>query len=260
MLQKYFYWLCFLPTPLLLRWTRKELTNKLLIMKLIETMWKPISPFKLIVIFAIFSVISIQQTSLAANQCGSLEDGYGPFDYNDPKNRQGLSVVERRHFTPKVENLISGESTSSVLADLDYTLRHYPNHHRALLAVTKYELREIQRYQQQNKIYVAPVGHFPQTADCYFNRAIRWRPNDPNVYLIQGIYLQLKGDLDTALKAYKKSESIQPNSADLQYNLGLLYFEKKQYALAKNHAKKAYQLGYPLLGLRHKLTVVGHWP
>jgi tetratricopeptide (TPR) repeat protein len=109
-------------------------------------------------------------------------------------------------------------------------------------------------------VYVAPVGRFPQTAECYFDRAIRWRPNDPNVYLVQGIYLQLKGDLDAALKAYKKSESLQPNSADLQYNLGLLYFERKQYNLAKVHAKRAYQLGYPLPGLRHKLTVVGHWP
>lgn len=229
-------------------------------MKLTRTLWKPITLLKLIVTVAIFSFISIEQTSLAAAQCGSLGGGYGPLDYNDPNDRKGLSVVERRHFTSKVENLIGGESTSSILADLNYTLRWYPNHHRALLAVAKYELREIQRHRQQHKVYTPPVDGFPQTADCYFDRAIRWRPNDPNVYLIQGIYLQLKGDLDAALKAYKKSESLQPNSADLQYNLGLLYFARKQYDLAKGHAKRAYQLGYPLPGLRHKLTGAGHWP
>lgn len=88
-------------------------------MKLTRTLWKPITLLKLIVTVAIFSFISIEQTSLAAAQCGSLGGGYGPLDYNDPNDRKGLSVVERRHFTSKVENLIGGESTSSILADLN---------------------------------------------------------------------------------------------------------------------------------------------
>ncbi|MCP5158257.1 MAG: tetratricopeptide repeat protein [Gammaproteobacteria bacterium] len=223
-------------------------------------MQKSLRLFRLIFSIIVLATITFQEASIAETGCGSLESAYGPLDYNDPNNRPKLRVVERRHFTPKVENLVGGESTDAIWADFNYTLRWFPNHHRALLAFAKYELKEIQEHRQQNKPYNPPVEGFPLTAECYFDRAIRWRPSDSNVYLIQGIYLQMKGDFDAALKAYKKSESIQPNSADLQNNLGLLYFSRKQYDLARYHAKKAYRLGYPLPGLRHKLTSVGQWP
>ncbi|MBK8750852.1 MAG: hypothetical protein IPL99_04020 [Candidatus Competibacteraceae bacterium] len=44
------------------------------------------------------------------------------------------------------------------------------------------------------------------------------------------------------------------------FGMGLLYFDLKQYGLAKQYAQKAYQLGYPLPGLRKKLASVGQWP
>lgn len=120
----------------------------------------------------------------------------------------------------------------------------------------------VRKSRQKNESYKPPVTEdgYPASAECYFDRAIRWRPNDPTVRLIHGLYLHLTGNLQGALAEYKLAERIQPNSADLQYNLGLLYFDTKQYALAKEHAKKAYQLGYPLPGLRKKLTSVGQWP
>ncbi|MBK8750850.1 MAG: tetratricopeptide repeat protein [Candidatus Competibacteraceae bacterium] len=196
--------------------------------------------------------------------CGPLLGvGYGPFDYNEPEARgQPLHLVESAHFTPEVETLIRGNTSGTPLGDLDYTLRAFPNHHRALYSLTKYELREKKKSQQAGIPYTPPQSKakFPATAECYFDRAIRWRPDDPTVRLLYGLYLQLTGKLDQALAQYKLSEKIQPKSADLNYNMGLLYFDLKQYSLAKQYAQKAYQLGYPLPGLRKKLAGVGQWP
>lgn len=195
--------------------------------------------------------------------CGKLEGvGFGPFNYNDPEARHSLWRVENVHFKPEVENLIRGSTSATPLGDLDYTLRAFPNHHRALYAFSKYEIQEIHKSQLRGLSYKPPKSEagFPATAACYFDRAIRWRPNDPNVRLIYGIHLHKIGKSREALDQYKISEKIQPNSAELNYNMGLLYFDLKQYSLAKQYAKKAYQLGYPLPGLRKKLASVRQWP
>lgn len=200
----------------------------------------------------------------ARNPCGELDNAYGPFDYTNPEHfREKLPIVERFHFTPNVENLISEQRSSNfIISNLDYTLRAFPNHRRALLAVSKYERQQLRKSRDNKQIYQPEktTRGWPNTAECYFDRAIRWRPNDPAVRLIYGIHLHLTGKLQQAIEQYKIAEKMQPNVADLQYNLGLLYFDMKQYALAKQHARKAYQLGYPLPGLRKKLASVGQWP
>jgi len=199
----------------------------------------------------------------ASNPCGELDNAYGPFDYTNTEHfREKLPVVEHFHFTSNVENLISGQGGTSIIADLNYTLRAFPNHHRALLALSKYERQQIRKSRDAGMVYQPgnTARGWPNTAECYFDRAIRWRPNDPAVRLIYGIHLHLTGKLQQAIEQYKIAEKMQPNVADLQYNLGLLYFDMKQYALAKQHARKAYQLGYPLPGLRKKLASVGQWP
>jgi len=217
---------------------------------------------KFIFISIMCCVFHCADSYATSNPCGELDNAYGPFDYTNPEHfREKLPVVERFHFTSNVENLISGQS-GKIIGDLNYTLRAFPNHHRALLAVSKYERQQLQKSRDNKQIYQpekTTMG-WPNTAECYFDRAIRWRPNDPAVRLIHGVHLHLTGKLQQAIEQYKIAEKMQPNVADLQYNLGLLYFDMKQYALAKQHAKKAYQLGYPLPGLRKKLASVGQWP
>jgi hypothetical protein len=53
--------------------------------------------------------------------------------------------------------------------------------------------------------------------------------------------------------------SLDPQSAEANYNLGLLYAEQQDYAPAMKHAAAAYGAGYPLMGLRRKLEKVGAW-
>lgn len=224
---------------------------------------KEISTILHIPLVALVVSMLFQENGHTTPQCGDLTNAFGPFDYQDPSVRQGTSppllLVESAHFTPSVETLIKGNTTVDPIGDLDYTLRAFPNHHRALYSISKYELRERQKAQQRNQPYIPHTSRerFPATAECYFDRAIRWRPNDPNVRLIYGIHLHRTGKLNEALSQYQLSEKIQPKSADLNYNMGLLYFDLKQYDLARKYAQKAYQLGYPLPGLRKKLDGVG---
>lgn len=220
----------------------------------------------LIKVIVCFFIIACR-VGQADSPCGDLANAFGPFDYRDPMVRKGASnplyLVEHGHFSSTVEGLIGGMASVDPLDDIDYTLRAFPNHPRALHSISRYELQKINKARSEGKTYIPPrlrSRAWPSSAECYFDRAIRWQPSDPNVRLVYGIHLHLKGRLSEALQQYQFSEKLQPKSADLNYNMGLLYFELRKYDLAKQYAKRAYQLGYPLPGLRKKLAGVGQWP
>lgn len=195
-------------------------------------------------------VIGYSSTVLAQDQrlgCGLLDNAYGPYDYTNPVHRRdNLPIVEHFHFTPSVESLRAGRS-DTVAGDLDYTLRAFPNHHRALFSVARLQLQE----KRANPLYY--------TADCYFDRAMRMAPEDGKVRMIYGIYLARKGDREAALVRYREALTLMPDSPEVNYNVGLLYADMKQLELAKQHAIKAYQAGYPLPGLRNRLVRAGVW-
>lgn len=182
----------------------------------------------------------------AFEPCGPLVTGYGPYDYRTDKKK--LEVVERFHFTSDVEGLRKG-NTGPLGGDLDYTLRASPNHHRALMAMVN--LGIMTRTEQ-------PKGaHY--TISCYFERAIRFAPNDGTVFMIDGIYLSRVGKKREALKALAVAESLQKDDANVQYNLGLVYLDLKDYPSARLHARRAYELGFALPGLRKSLESAGQW-
>lgn len=180
--------------------------------------------------------------------CGSLTNAYGPWDYSNPVHRsQRLPIVETHHFNVDVENLRAG-LTGDLALDIDYTLRAFPNHPRALWAMARLQL---ERTRPPNAKYL--------TIECYFDRAIRWRPRDPGPWLIYGMYLHRKKDLDGAGEKYVKALELQPENLEAHYNYGLLLAERRQFEQARHHAKLAYDRGYPLPGLRHILERNGHW-
>ena len=180
--------------------------------------------------------------------CGNpFENGVGPWDYNDHVARSDPSkipIVESAHFTPKVERLIEGESQSNPAGDIDYTLRAIPNHHRALYAISRYELR---------------FGESRwKTAKCYFERAVVFRPDDPTVRMLLGMHYAMRDNHEKAVIAYREAETLMPSSAELQYNLGLTLVELGEYEAAREAAIKAYDGGHPLPGLRRKLNDLGY--
>lgn len=184
-----------------------------------------------------------------ATACGSLANGYGPFDYTNPDDYANkLPIVERHHFDADTERLRKGPTSDDPGSDIDYTLRAFPNHHRALYAMARLHL---ENKRPPNARYLTP--------ECYFERAKTFRPSDAAVYLINGIYLEKQGKLEEAVEAYEKVISLQPNDAEAHYNLGLLYFKRKDYEAARAEAQRAYELGHPLPGLRRMLAQAGEW-
>ncbi len=185
--------------------------------------------------------------------CGTLTNAYGPFDYRDPTAREkSLPIVEEFHFTPDVEMLIRG-STGRIIGDLDYTLRAFPNHPRALQAISRYALGGGQ-FNAQSGI---------PSADCYFQRAIAFAPTDATVHEIYGNYLAKRGDKEGARSQYEDALRLAPDSAEINYNAGLFFMQQGDLTRAKALAKVAYDQGYPLPGLRHMIAEAeagGHAP
>ena len=179
--------------------------------------------------------------------CGSLKNAFGPFDYR--KTTSDLKeLVEGAHFTPDVESLKRG-ATGAVGGDLDYTLRAFPNHPRALASMMALQLRSGKE---------RPVGA-RWSMLCYFDRAIRLAPDDGRVRTTLGVYLMRLGKTEEAIDQFNNAASLGEDGVNLHYNAGLAYFDIGDYTNSLEHAKKAYALGFTLPGLKNKLEKIGKW-
>lgn len=202
-------------------------------------------------ISALLMLASAAQAQGLPPGCGNLSNGYGPWDYTNPVHfREKLQVVEYTHFDAGVESLRGHKSHPQNLAgDIDYTLRAFPNHHRALYTMARYYLTKDR----------ANRGPLRYTAQCYFERAMAFRPTDGVVRMIYGVYLYKAGRLDDAEKRFQEALERSPNDAEVHYNLGLVLAKAEKYEQAREHAEQAYALGHPMPGLRNKLKRAGHW-
>lgn len=182
-----------------------------------------------------------------ASDCGNLANAVGPSDYRAP-DRPLLHVVETYHFTPEIERLVRG-ATGQIEDDLSYTLRAFPNHHRALLSMANLGLkRKTEKF-----------THSPYSIPCWFERAIRFQPEDGNVRLIWGYYLSKRGRHAAAISAMREGMKLGAENANAHYNLGLMLFETKDYEGALEQAKIASQRGFQFDGLKRKLVQAGKW-
>jgi tetratricopeptide (TPR) repeat protein len=199
---------------------------------------------KLTYCFIALTVAAASGSVSAANYCGELKNHYGPLDFRQ-RGKVNLEIVEGAHFTEDVEKGIKG-STGDLGADLDYTLRAIPNHPRALNTIGAVSIR--------TKAIKVGNARFP--TECYFERAIRFAPDDGAVRAVYGSYLNARGKLPEALAMYKYAVELEPNNPTYNYNLGLAYMKMKQYDKAEEYADKAYEMGFPLQGLRNQLNAV----
>lgn len=175
--------------------------------------------------------------------CGFLQNSYGPFDYRDPLARQNnLPIVEAYHFTPKVEGLKAGQS-GSLNRDLDYTLRAFPNHPKALNSVARYAL-------QGGKFEDEAIP----SADCFFRRAMAFQPTDEMVRMLYANYLVKRGQREPAREQYEEALKLAPGSPEVNYDAGLFYLAEGELARARELAAVAYDGGYPLQGLKKKIA------
>ena len=193
----------------------------------------------------------VQAQAINRYACGDLNPPgqFGPYDYRTLTS-ETRHKVEDYHFPPDVEMLKRGAS-SSIGGDIDYTLRAFPNSPRALLSVSRYATKLKQER--------APGLRFP--TECYFDRALRFVPDDPMPRLLYASYLKdRKRDAEAReqLAAVEKLRG-DPSSFDLDYNLGLLYFELGNYDKSAEAARRAYALGAQLPALKSKLKAKGRW-
>ena len=189
----------------------------------------------------------IAMAQAAPSECGSLGTGYGPYDYRTERSGK-LRVVEQYHFTPEVEALVRG-SSSYLGDDLSYTLRTSPNHHRALMAVV--------RLGERTKSSQPP--HLQYSIDCYFDRAIRFQPDDTVVRLIYAQYLGNTGRVPQAVQQLKIATGLAKDNPLAHYNIGLIYFELKKYDEALAQAHIAMAMGFTRHELADQLKQVGRW-
>lgn len=194
--------------------------------------------------------------------CGPLENGFGPYDYRGDKHiqtpgdqqshHQKLGLVEGAHFTPRVESLIGAQSAGQIGppgGDLDYTLRAFPNHHRALLSVMRYgEKTKSQK----------PAG-LRHVVECYFERAVRFKPDDAIARMLYSTYLTKNNRSPEAIAQLEQATVLAGENAFTHYNIGLVYFDMQIYDKALACAHRALELGFERTDLRDLLKNVGQW-
>ncbi len=178
----------------------------------------------------------------ALAQGGANQDYFRAGETHD--GAQSLRNVEEFHLGPGIAKLKAGQY-SQAYDELNFMLAYFPNHPQALTLAS--ELCDLKW--KNLRCDVEPL----------FERAIARNPNASQTYLVYGIHLQRANRLPQAIEAYKKSILLYPESGNAHYNLGLAYFDAKQFDLANQHANLSYALGMRLPGLREKLTRAGKW-
>jgi hypothetical protein len=192
--------------------------------------------------------------------CGALENAFGPFDYRPDKyvyettygsHKNRVNIVERAHFTIETEMLVSRKTGLVVPpgADLSYTLRAFPNHHRALMTLIALSEKE-KTDKPRESIY---------TVDCWFRRAVAWAPDDNVVRMIFSTYLVKTNRKNEAEEQLEIAARQAGDNVFTHHNLGLVYFDMKMYEKALFHAHKTYGLGMTVQTLKEQLTSAGKW-
>lgn len=188
-------------------------------------------------------------------QCGGYVGFFGPFDYRHA-HPDDIRVVEKYHFDIEYAGFLRGTkkvnaigSTADVGEGFNYTLKALPNHRTALYAMDQLALRE--------KTEKPSGSAFP--VECWYVRAFKITPDDPAVRAMYGIYLANRGRNQEALHNLDMAERELPDDANLQYNIGLMYFKLGQYEKAQLCAIRAKKLRFGLNGLEGMLRRANKW-
>lgn len=186
---------------------------------------------------------------------------FGPFDYYDPANHAPnkikppsiVGIVEIPHLTKEVRRLERGP-TARIADDLEYLLKSFPNHPIGLQLIIRYE----QRYKSDDS-FKLKEGPLVLAPECYLFAATKYKPLQPQSWILWGIYLYQQDRYDEALVKYHTAEKLTSPNAELFYNIGLTHFRLENFSEAKTYASKAKDLGYPMDGLINLLKEKGKW-
>lgn len=199
---------------------------------------------------ALGAVIAQAQTG-----CGTLANTFGPFDYRDYKDLRGrardgsaIMLVEDTHFLEPCEALIRCPS-GNFGSEYDYTLRAFPNHHRALVAMA--------RWSDRSKSNMPPGARWPVT--CYFERAILFTPDDVVARMLYVIYLKDHNAPDAARRQFDAIVQLKPANPFTIYNLGMLAADLGDIDFAVDAARRSYGAGMTHPELKQRLVALKRW-
>lgn len=202
--------------------------------------------------FLLLTLGALDEAAMAqSSSCGNpFQNHFGPFDYRTV-DAQTKGMVERPHFPAGVETLTKPSKTTfgQMAQDVAYTLHVFPNHHRALLTMSKAAVK----YAQDP----APGARY--TVSCYFERAIQFRPNDTVARSLYAQYLMNNKREAEALQQLEIATTFAKDNPLSHYNIGLLYFDLGKYELALTQAHAAIALGYMRPDLPEKLKAINKW-
>ena len=204
-------------------------------------------------LLAVFVLALAAQASaqVGPQMCGDpFRNHFGPFDYRRA-SAETKKLVEDAHFTVGIQSLTKPQNTMfrDMAQDVSYTLNVFPNHPRALLTMH----RLATRWKSD------PAPGTLVTVECWFDRAVRFRPDDT---VVRSLYAKYLGDLrrtEESLRQLKLATEHAKDNPISHYNIGLVYLEFGQFDLALEQAHKAIAMGYARPELVDALKKAGKW-
>ncbi len=214
---------------------------------------------------------------------GAVDDGpddvdgqFGPYDYYRPpaEPRGAIALVEREHLGFKVAEQMFKKDYCGYYLNLDYTLRAFPNHPKALPMMAKFleshstcpPSRKTEVTVEAAAIALESGTWQERNMEYYYGTAIHFVTEDTRVipkhaetHVLYGDWLRKNGEYGKAQKQYETALALKPGSADAHYGMGLMYLDQNNSAKAAEYAKKAYTLGKPPAELRDRLVASGVW-
>lgn len=183
--------------------------------------------------------------------CEGFQGTAGTADYlrrANPRIAASLALTEEHHFNEDVESLRKGITTEP-MGDIDFVLRSFPNHHRALFSAMQWRIK--------NRNFPKTVKWQP--AECYYQRAIAFSPHDLTIRTQYAILQYKFKKFNEALETYEELDRLNPHDPLVEYNMALTMLRVGKFKKAAVIAERVYKTGFPLPGLRNKLRKAGHW-
>jgi len=183
--------------------------------------------------------------------CGNpFQNHFGPFDYR-ASSVALRKIVEEVHFTVGIESITRPKNTQfhEMAQDVEYTLNVFPNHHRALITMQ----RLADRWRRD------PPPGTSVTVECWFDRAVRFRPDDTVARALYAQYLSKQKRRPDAVRQLDLAIEHAKDNPLSHYNIGLVFFEMEEFDRALVQAHKAQAMGYPRPELADSLKRVNKW-
>jgi predicted Zn-dependent protease len=147
---------------------------------------------------------------------------------NDRNVKQQLYNVERFHLNKSVVENIGSGKYQYALGDINFTLKYFPNHPRALHLLTTIAVLSKNR--------VLPMR--------YFERAIALYPNHAITHAQYGWYFVTIGDLDNGIQKLNHAVQMDPKLTAGYVWLAQAHAKKGDVQSAREARERAKELGY----------------